>query len=70
MKIKRAALLVALALGLFAALRAAEAQPTGKVYRIGWLNPAPPPPGPSTPQFDAFLSGLREHGLVEGRKDA
>jgi putative ABC transport system substrate-binding protein len=66
MKIKRAALLVALALELFAAPLAAEAQPTGKVYRIGYLDPASPSPLESR-TYGAFLSGLREHGLVEGR---
>ena len=65
MKIERAALLVVLALELFAALLAAEAQPTGKVYRIGYLHPSFSPIDSGA--FDAFLSGLREHGLVEGR---
>ena len=55
MKIERAALLVALALELFAAPLAAEAQPTGKVYRIGYLSPTTPPRS-SAPALDAFLS--------------
>jgi putative ABC transport system substrate-binding protein len=67
MKIERAVLLVALALELFAAPLAAEAQPTGKVYRIGYLDPASSPRTLESDPFNAFLSGLREHGLVEGR---
>ncbi len=62
---KRLVLMLTVALGGLSTLLAAEAQEPGKVYRIGYLNPASPP-GPSL-VFDAFLSGLREHGLVEGR---
>jgi putative ABC transport system substrate-binding protein len=51
---------------LLAAPRAAEAQPAGKVHRIGVLGvPAPPPPG--TPRLPAFHERLRELGYVEGR---
>ena len=57
--------LVSVAGGLLAAPLAAEAQPTGKVWRIGHL-------GPGTPQgaqlwVDTFLQGLRDLGYVEGR---
>jgi len=50
---------------LLAAPLAAEAQPTGKVYRIGFL-------GNSTEALEAnlvgpFREGLRERGYVEGR---
>jgi putative ABC transport system substrate-binding protein len=40
---------------------AAVAQPAGKVYRIGWLAPAPLPT-----TLDAFREGLRMFGYVEG----
>ena len=50
---------------LLAAPLAAEAQPAGKVYRIGFL-------GNSTEALEAnlvgpFREGLRERGYVEGR---
>jgi ABC-type uncharacterized transport system substrate-binding protein len=48
--------------GLLAAPLAAEAQPAGKVYRIGVLAGVPTPP-----VQDAFLQGLRERGYVEGK---
>jgi len=41
---------------------AAEAQPAGKVWRIGVLSIVPLPP-----VEDAFRQGLRERGYVEGR---
>ena len=62
-----ATFILALALSLPAIPLAAVAQPAGKVYRIGYLDPASPPRPPLTSSYDAFLSGLREHGLVEGR---
>jgi putative ABC transport system substrate-binding protein len=44
---------------------AAEAQPTGRPPRVGFLgNMAPPPPPVS--QLDGFLEGLRELGYVDG----
>jgi len=61
-----AVFIVALALALLAVPLAIEAQPTGKVYRIGYLDPASPSPLESR-TYGAFLSGLREHGLVEGQ---
>src|SRR5262249_20405536 len=42
-----------------------EAQPTGKVYRIGFL--AGGSPGPTAPNVDQFRQGLRELGYVEGQ---
>jgi putative tryptophan/tyrosine transport system substrate-binding protein len=54
-------LLVALA--LLVAPLAAEAQPSGKVYRIGYLGTTPPP----AHLWDALLEGLRERGYIEGR---
>jgi putative ABC transport system substrate-binding protein len=55
--------IVALTLSLLVAPLAAEAQPPGKVYRIGYLAVNPPP----AHLWDALLDGLREHGYSEGR---
>jgi putative ABC transport system substrate-binding protein len=49
------------ALGAGALPLAAQIQPAGKVYRIGWLAPAPVP---ST--LEGFRAGLRALGYVEG----
>jgi putative ABC transport system substrate-binding protein len=62
-----AALTVILVLALLAAPLAAEGQQqTGKVYRIGFLQPVP-----QTPAIDrmlqAFRQGLRDRGYVEGQ---
>jgi putative ABC transport system substrate-binding protein len=59
--------LVALTLGLLAVLRAAEAQPSAKVARIGYLSPAG---GAGSPLAEAFRQGLRELGYVEGHNIA
>jgi putative ABC transport system substrate-binding protein len=55
--------LVTLALGVLVVPRATEAQPLGKVYRIGYLATVPPP----THLWEALLDGLRERGYREGR---
>src|SRR2546430_5837980 len=60
----RRAFIGTLAGGLLAPL-AAQSQPTGKVYRIGWLSPASAANG--LPNLDALRAGLRELGYVEGR---
>jgi putative ABC transport system substrate-binding protein len=52
-----------LTLSLFAAPLAAEAQPPGKVYRIGYLATVPPP----AHLWEALLDGLRERGYREGQ---
>ena len=58
-----AALVVALAVGLATAPAAVDAQPAGKVHRIGYLGS-----GSSTSGFQAaFVQGLRELGWVEGQ---
>jgi len=44
----------------------AQAQQSGKVYRIGVLSPDSPPPG----LFEAFQRRLRELGYVEGKNIA
>jgi putative tryptophan/tyrosine transport system substrate-binding protein len=61
----RRAFLGTLAGGLLAAPLAAQAQPAGKVYRIGWLSPGTAAGG--LPNLDALRAGLRELGYVEGR---
>jgi len=54
----------ALAGGLLAA-QAAEAQPIGKVYRIGMLERTPA--ATNAANLDGFRHGLRELGYVEGK---
>src|SRR5947208_12751227 len=58
--------IVTLTLSLLAAPLATEAQPAGKVHRIGWLSPGFPRPD-RDPPVDAFREGLRELGYVEGQ---
>jgi hypothetical protein len=58
-------LAVVLAVSLFAATLATEAQSAEKVYQIGWLSPASATTGASN--FDALRNGLGELGYVEGR---
>ncbi len=62
--ISRRAFIGTVAGGLFTVLLAAEAQPAGKVYRVGILSPGPAEPSQS---LDAFRQSLRELGYVEGR---
>jgi ABC-type uncharacterized transport system substrate-binding protein len=62
---RRIALAVVLAVSLLAAVLASEAQPVSKTYRIGWLAPAPIPEN-----LEAFRSGLRVLGYVEGNNVA
>jgi putative ABC transport system substrate-binding protein len=65
--IDRRAFLGTLGGGLLAAALAAEAQKTGKVYRLGMLNlGAPPPPGTYDARRDV-VEVMRELGYVEGR---
>src|SRR2546426_8739204 len=51
--------------GLLAAPLLAQAQPPGKVYRVGLLETAPM--GLNAANLDAFRQGLRELGYVEGQ---
>ncbi len=55
----------ALALSLLLAPLAVEAQPAGRVYRIGILLPGPL--APRMHQWDAFRQTLRELGYTEGQ---
>lgn len=58
-------LAVVLILGLSLAPLAVEAQPAGKVYRIGILSPVTA--ASSAPFVEAFQQGLRDLGYVEGQ---
>ncbi|MBI3625081.1 MAG: hypothetical protein HY215_02870, partial [Candidatus Rokubacteria bacterium] len=56
-----------LALSLFTLPLAAEAQPAGKVHRLGGLAPGFPPTSATPNRFlDAFRQRLRELGYREG----
>jgi ABC-type uncharacterized transport system substrate-binding protein len=57
---------LALAVLSFAASLAADAQPTSKVYRIGYLSTGSASTTYTRP-LEAFRQGLRELGWVEGR---
>ena len=57
----RAALIVALALGILAAPLASEAQQPAKVSRIGWLKPYEV----GGPSFELFSQGLRGFGYTD-----
>jgi putative ABC transport system substrate-binding protein len=63
MTIKRHAVIVSLALSLFAAPIVATAQQAGKVYRIGYLSAGTASQGVSAP----FRDALKELGYIEGR---
>jgi ABC-type uncharacterized transport system substrate-binding protein len=58
-------LLFPLAVMIVSALHPADAQPAGKVYRIGVLISGIP--AVTAPLIDAFQQGLRELGYVEGK---
>src|SRR5262245_65660731 len=53
----------AVALGLLAAPLTTEAQPPGKVHRIGFLSSGATAPAPV---LEGFRHGLRERGWIEG----
>jgi putative tryptophan/tyrosine transport system substrate-binding protein len=59
-------LLVTLTLSFLVGPLAAEAQPGGKVYRVGLLTSGPASPA-STRSLEAFRQGLRDLGYVEGQ---
>jgi putative ABC transport system substrate-binding protein len=64
------------AIGLLLAPLVVDAQPAGKVYRIGYLSPTAPSDPEKLPSpfgqrgLAAFRQGLRELGYVEGRNIA
>ena len=59
--------LATLAAGILAAPLATEAQPAGKVWRIGFLTSGFREGTGSDVRLTPFLQGLREHGYIEGR---
>jgi putative ABC transport system substrate-binding protein len=59
----RRAFVSGVTLALLAAPLAAEAQPAGKVYRLGFLRNGPPP----ETFIEGLRTGLRELGYVEGQ---
>ena len=64
----RRAFLGTLTGALLAKSLVAEAQPAGKVFRIGILaNVRPGPTEPGGGLWQAFIEGLQELGCVEGR---
>ena len=65
MKLRTIGLISVLALGLLAAPLPAEAQQSGKVYRVGWLRFSPRPP--TGAGHVAFRQKLHELGYVEGQ---
>ena len=64
MKFCRAVLLITLALGIFSAPLAADAQQARKVFRIGFLLISP---SQAAPSIEAFREALRERGYAEGQ---
>ena len=63
---ERRAFIGTLAVGLLAALLAAEAQQARKVHRIGYLHVVPRP----SPFLEMLGQGLRDLGYVEGQNFA
>ena len=63
---RRRFLLTSLA-GVLAVPLGAEAQQTGKVWRIGYLTTDPPTTPETARMWGQFLEGLRDHGYVEGQ---
>jgi putative tryptophan/tyrosine transport system substrate-binding protein len=61
----RRAFISGITLGVLAAPLAAEAQPAGKVWRIGMLSSGSP--SAAVARIDAFKQGLRDLGYVEGK---
>jgi len=63
----RRAFISGFAAGLLAAPLAAEAQQTGKIYRLGWFAFSPPTNPEVLALHDAVLRELRAQGFVEGQ---
>ena len=66
----RRAFISGITVSLLAAPLAAEAQPAGKVPRVGYLSPGSSSDPGRQRRFDAFRQGLRELGYVEGQNIA
>lgn len=65
MKVRTAALILTLVLGLLIVPLPAEAQQPGKVYRVGYMSVSSRQSGEHLIQI--FLRALRERGLAEGQ---
>src|SRR5262249_13849934 len=63
----RRAFIGGMAGGLLAAPFGAEAQQSGRVWRIGYLGDAPPTSATTRTSRDAFIRGLHDLGYVERR---
>ncbi len=61
------AVAVVFAISIPSALLAVEAQPVGKVYRVGYISPGSSSDPMRLRRFEAFRQELRELGYVEGR---
>lgn len=55
-----------LCLALLAVPLAAEAQPAGRVFRLGYIGLSPPT-AQTQPVWQAFQDALQQHGWIEGR---
>src|SRR5262249_55903409 len=69
MRISTLGLMLALTLGVLPAALPADAQPAGKIRRIGFLTMASPPESSadSAARVAALRQGLREFGWIEGQ---
>jgi putative tryptophan/tyrosine transport system substrate-binding protein len=67
MKAPRTVLTVVLSIALLGAPLAADAQPGGKVPRIGFLGSTSASDPRIGPMLEAFRQGLRDLGYVEGQ---
>ena len=67
MRLYPVGLVATLALAVLVAPLAANAQPSGRVHRIGWLLTGVPPSVPDWKQAHPFLQGLNELGYREGQ---
>jgi len=65
MRLSTVGIITTLALYVLAVPCAVEAQPPGRVYRVGFISPLSASPEP--PTLHAFWQGMRELGYVEGR---
>src|SRR5262249_11156473 len=65
-RMRRIGLLVVLAVSMFLAPVAGQAQPAAKGPRVGGLSPGSPPPRDAFHQRERFEAGLRELGWKPG----
>jgi putative ABC transport system substrate-binding protein len=75
MKLRRVVLMAVFALGMLMEPSASDAQPSGEVYRLGYLGITTGHyardtcgcPITGSPSWQSFLEGLRERGYIPGR---